>query len=123
MEVLAPRIGFTLGVDEPYKQIQTNFDTPIYYVWNERDASIYAHLQFDNLHFALEQYNPGGNSIANMVCITDPETPPGPTCNLHVPSAHDYPDTLLLVTEIYNWAMSLTDEPQIKLVFLPLIRR
>ncbi len=107
MEVLAPRIGFTLGQDEPYRFVEQGFNKPIYYVWNERDASIYAHLQFDNLHNAISQHNPGGHSVANKLCITNPESPPGPTCNLHVPSAYDYPETIPLVEEIYNWALSL----------------
>lgn len=123
MEVLEPRIGFTMGVDEPYKIIRTNFDTPIYYVWNERDASIYAHLQFDNLHHALVEYNPGGKSIANKVCITDPRTPPGPICNLHVPSAFDFTVTDSLVRTIYTWALSLTGEIDFNQVYLPLIRK
>ncbi len=109
MELLAPRIGFTFGSDEPYRFVEQGFSKPLYLVWNERDASIYAHLQFDNLHDAIEQYNPGGNSIANMVCITNPDSPPGPTCNLHVPSSYDFPETASLVEEIYNWALSLVD--------------
>jgi hypothetical protein len=107
MEVLAPRIGFTLqDGDEPYHFVANGLDIPIYLVWNERDASKDAHLQYDNLHNALVQYNPGGSSVANKVCITDQLTPPGPICNLHVPSAYDYLETSQLVEEIYNWILS-----------------
>lgn len=106
MEILTPRIGFTFGVDEPHHVIERGFNTPIYLVWNERDASINAPLLYNNLHNAIEQYNPGGNSVANKVCITNPDTPPGPICNLHVPSAYDYPDTTALVDEMYNWAIA-----------------
>lgn len=122
MQVLAPRIGFDFYADEPYKIIQSAFDTPIYYVWNKYDASRYAHLQFDNLQQAIEQVNPGGKSIANMVCINDPATSSGPTCNLHVPSAYDYPGTIVLVSDIYTWALSRTGELDHQ-VFLPLIDR
>lgn len=123
MEVLAPRISFTFYQDEPYRQIESDFNTPIYYVWNERDASIYAHLQFDNLHDALMQINPGGESIANKVCITDPRTPPGPICNLHVPSAFDFTDTYFLVRDIYGWVLSRLGYPPPIEVFLPLIAK
>ena len=110
MEVLEPRIGFTFFTDEPYRFVEKGFDKPIYYVWNERDASIYAPLQFENLHHAIEQDNPGGHSVANKVCITDPRTPPGPVCNLHVPSAYDFPETAPLVEEIYNWSLTQLGE-------------
>jgi hypothetical protein len=122
MELLAPRIGFNLGWDEPYHFVERGeVNTPIYLVWNERDASLYAHLQYDNLHNAILQYNPGGNSVANMVCITNPESPPGPICNLHVPSAYDYPETIPLVEEIYNWALSLIDNSGGHKVYLPIV--
>jgi hypothetical protein len=122
MEVLAPRIGFTFNADEPYKFVEAGFDTPIYLIWNERDASIYAHLQYDNLHNALEQYNPGGASVANKVCITDPRTPPGPICNLHVPSGYDFPDTETLVNAVYNWVLQRTGDLQMMKIFLPLVK-
>jgi hypothetical protein len=121
MEVLAPRIGFEFLKDEPYQYVEKGFNKPIYYVWNERDASIYAHLQFENLHHAIEQYNPGGHSVANKVCITDPRTPPGPTCNLHVPSGYDFPETISLVEEIYNWSLLQLGEKRGLSVLLPLI--
>lgn len=118
MEVLKDRIGFTFHEDEPYNIIQTNFDVPIYFVWNEFDASKYAHLQFENLHAAIQQFNPGGNSVANMVCINDPDIPG--KCNLHVPSGQDIPDSLALVNEIVDWALSLTGQTTHHL-FLPLM--
>jgi hypothetical protein len=121
MELLAPRIGFSLDAEEPWRFVAQGFDKPIYFVWNERDASIYAHLQFDNLHAAIEQYSPGGHSVANMVCITNPASPPGPTCNLHVPSAYDYADTTPLVDEIYAWALALINGPADHAVYLPLV--
>jgi hypothetical protein len=122
MEILAPRIGFTLGQDEPYHYVERGeVSRPIYLVWNERDASIYAHLQYDNLHNAILQYNPGGNSVANKVCITNPESPPGPICNLHVPSAYDYPETIPLVEEIYFWALSLIGYSMEPRAYVPLL--
>jgi hypothetical protein len=121
MQVLAPRIGFKFQTDEPYQFVEKGFDKPIYYVWNERDASLYAHLQFDNLHHAIEHYKPGGHSVANKVCITDPRTPPGPVCNLHVPSSYDFPETVWLVREIYNWSLLQLGEEMGVNVLLPLI--
>lgn len=106
MEALAPRIGFQLGEDEPYQLVEKGFDKPLYLVWNERDGTRYAPLHYINLHETIEQFNPAGRSVANMVCITDPNTPPGPICNLHVPSAYDYDETELLIQEIYTWALS-----------------
>lgn len=121
MEILAQRIGFEFSVDEPYRLVESGFDKPVYFVWNERDASIHANLQFDRLHEAILQHNPGSNSIANMVCITDPRTPPGPTCNLHVPSGYDIPETETLIEEIYSWAMSNINGGLNYQVNLPLI--
>jgi hypothetical protein len=121
MEVFAPRIGFNLFVDEPYKIIERGFNKPVYFVWNERDASIYAHLQFDNLHNAITELNPGGSSIANKVCITDPRTPPGPVCNLHVPSGFDFDDTEGLVEEIYSWALLQVGGEEIVRLYIPIV--
>lgn len=118
MQMLAPRLGFEFYQDEPYKIVASGFDIPVYHVWNERDASLYAYLQYQNLDAALIEYNPGGSSVANMVCITDPRTPPGPICNLHVPSAYDFPDTADLVSEIYAWARSQIGDWQ---VYLPYV--
>jgi hypothetical protein len=122
MEALAPRIGFTLGQDEPHLSVEAGFDTPIYYVWNERDASLYAYLHFQNMHEAIEQHNPGGSSVANMVCINDPRTLPGPTCNLHCPSIYDFPDTASLVEEIYRWILDRIDTSFYR-VYLPVAAR
>lgn len=107
MQVFAPRIGFEFGLDEPYHDVEEGLDKPIYYVWNQYDASNSAYLQFENLDKAIDLYNPGSNSITNMVCIANPDSPPGPTCNLHVPSAYDYPETQTLVEQIYYWALGL----------------
>ncbi|HSJ54462.1 MAG TPA: hypothetical protein VLC52_12040, partial [Anaerolineae bacterium] len=98
MEVLAPRIGFELGQDEPHHFVERGeVGPPIYLIWNAHDASADAHYQYDNLHQALKQYNPGGQSVACRVCLphADPEVPdtciqddnyePLGTCNLHVP--------------------------------------
>jgi hypothetical protein len=124
MEVLAPRIGFTLGADEPYKSLEQGFSKPLFLVWNERDASLYAHLQFDNLSNAIEEYDPAGRSVSREVCITDPRTPPGPTCNLHVPSAYDFPETESLVDEIHDWALAqMGQSEQSSTVYLPVIVR
>jgi len=124
MEVLAPRIGFSLGVDEPYHFIEAGLNNkPIYHVWNEFDASINAYLLYENLHNAINQYNPAGNSISNKVCITNPDSPPGPTCNLHVPSAYDYPETLPLVEEIYDWVLSVVGSTGESQYYLPLLLR
>ena len=84
---------------------------------------MYAHLQYDNLHNAIVQYNPGGHSVANMVCITDPLTPPGPICNLHVPSGYDYPETTPLVDEIYAWALVLLSDSLQPQVYLPVVAK
>lgn len=124
MEVLAPRIGFTFGVDEPYQFLEQGFSKPLFLVWNQRDASLYAHLQFDNLHDAIAEHNPAGSSVAREVCITDPLTPPGPVCNLHVPSAYDYPETESLVDEIQAWALAQVSQgaPRAE-IYLPVVIR
>jgi hypothetical protein len=120
MEVLAPRISFNLFSDEPYKIIESGFSKPVYFIWNENDASRYAYLQFENLHQAITRYNPGGSSVANKVCITDPRTPPGPVCNLHVPSGFDFEDTEGLVEEVYNWALLQVGEQETVQLFIPI---
>ncbi len=119
MEALAPRIGFELGVDEPYHAVERGeVQTPIFMVWNAHDASSNAHYQYDNLHQALKQYNPGGQSVACRVClphaddsvpdscIPDDDYAPIGTCNLHVPTAYDYDFTASLVQEVYDWALA-----------------
>jgi hypothetical protein len=123
MEGLAPRLGFTLGSDEPYRFVERGLSKPIYLVWNERDGSNNAHLQYDNLDEAIDEYNPGGASVANKVCIDDPQSPPGPVCNLHVPTGHDYPDTAALVEEVYRWALARIGDPVWPGVYLPLVVR
>jgi hypothetical protein len=120
MEILVERIGFTMGEDEPYHYVERgDVDKPIYMVWNQFDASRYAYLQYENLQTAIEQYNPGGYSVARMVCIDDPNANPGPTCSLHVPSAYDYPDTLTLVQDIYRWGLFLVGDLEAHRVYLP----
>jgi hypothetical protein len=109
MEVLAPRIGFTLGQDEPYVLVnQGLINVPIFYIWNQNDGSRFAFRQFQNLHDALENQNPGENSIAKMVCIDDPNiTGREGRCNLHVPTAYEYEDSIPLNNEIYAWVISI----------------
>jgi len=126
MDLLAPRIGFVLGEDDPYREIERGeINTPIYLIWNQRDGANCANLHYDNLHKAIMEKNPGGNSRVNIdgriLCITDPETrpdpsKPGPVCNLHVPTAKDYAELWTsddnttckeLVDDVYNWALSL----------------
>jgi hypothetical protein len=121
MDGLAPRIGFEFGVDEPHRIIEQGFNKPIYLVWNERDGSNFAPLLYGNLHSAIETYNPGGNSVANKVCITNPESTSDASCNLHVPSSYDYAETQTLVEEIYDWALSLTGRSSDNDVYLPFI--
>jgi len=134
MEVLAPRIGFSMGMDEPYHFIErAEVSTPLYLVWNYYDASRDAHFQYDNLHNTIKQYNPGQNSIACRVClpnadpnigntcIADDTYVPQANCNLHVPTAYDYDYTQLLVESIYQWALArLGDAPKHRL-YLPII--
>ena len=111
----ADRIGFKTSKDEPYLRVRNGeVNIPIYLVWNERDASRYAYLEYQNLHNAILENNPGGASVANKVCITNPESSPGPVCNLHVPTGQDY-DYLVnpgdsttakqLVDDVYKWLM------------------
>jgi hypothetical protein len=109
MEVLGERIGFTLGKDEPYVQVRQGIvDTPIFYIWNEEDGSRFAYRQFQNLHDVLDVINPGGNSVAKMVCIQDPNIPGrSRKCNLHVPTAYEYEDTIPLIDEIFQWVNSV----------------
>jgi hypothetical protein len=118
MEVLAPRIGFSLGSDEPYHFVERGeVDAPIFLIWNDHDASVNAHFQYDNLHNALQQYDPGGDSVACRVCLphTDPSIPdsciqddeyvPLGACNLHVPSADDEVASRL-VQDVYGWILA-----------------
>jgi hypothetical protein len=123
MELLAPRIGFDLGSDEPYRFVERGeVDTPIFLIWNVNDASRDAHYQYTNLHNALRQYNPGGSSVACRVCLphANPEIPdscieddsytPVGACNLHVPSGQDYDFTLPLVQDVYDWILERVGE-------------
>jgi hypothetical protein len=108
MEVLASRIGFSLGADEPYVLVNRGLvETPIFLIWNQSDGSQYAYRHYQNLHDALETVNPGGNSVAKMVCIDDPDVPGDNTCNLHVPTTYEYENTIPLIDEVYEWALSL----------------
>jgi hypothetical protein len=118
VEALAPRIGFSLGSDEPYHLVeQGEVDVSTFLIWNYHDASSNAHYQYDNLHKALRKHNPGGSSVACRVCLphSDPGIPdtciqdedfvPLGACNLHVPSAYDYGYTTQLVEDVYRWAL------------------
>jgi hypothetical protein len=42
-----------------------------------------------------------------MVCIDDPDVPGDNTCNLHVPTTYEYENTIPLIDEVYEWALSL----------------
>ena len=123
MELLAPRIGFNLGSDEPYRFVERGeIDTPIFMIWNWNDASSNAHYQYDNLHKALRDYNPGGNSVACRVCLpaNNPAVPescieddnfvPLGACNLHVPSGQDFDYTRQLVQDVYDWILERVGE-------------
>ncbi|NIN94830.1 MAG: hypothetical protein GTO49_07585 [Anaerolineae bacterium] len=125
MEVLASRIGFTFGWDEPYHSVQRGeVDTPVYLVWNNNDASSHAGLHYWNLHNTLQTVNPAGNSVACRVCLPNSnpgtlnvclddslENPQG-SCSLHVPSAYDYDYTTWLVEDIYSWALALVSNSE-----------
>jgi hypothetical protein len=120
MEVVAPRIGFSFGSDEPYRILERGeVNTPIFMIWNNNDASLHAGLLYWNLHNALQSVNPAGASVACRVCLpnADPETlnsclddslePLAGSCNLHVPSGQDDEEyTTWLVDEVYNWALA-----------------
>mgnify|MGYP001451504388 CR=1 FL=1 len=136
MEVLAPRIGFSLGSDEPYHFVERGeVDTPIFLIWNYHDASSNAHYQYDNLHHALRQYDPGGGSVACRVCLphADPSIPdsciqddnyiPLGSCNLHVPSAWDYDFTTQLVQDVYSWALDQVGDLGAYKAYLPCLVR
>jgi hypothetical protein len=136
MEALAPRIGFNLGWDEPYHFVERGeVDTPVFLIWNYHDASSNAHYQYDNLHNALRQYDPGGNSVACRVCLphADPSIPdtcianddlvPLGACNLHVPSAYDYDFTAQLVQDVYQWALARVGDLGAYEVYLPYVAR
>ncbi len=123
MEILAQRIGFNFGVDEPYNIIQRGgVSQPIYLVWNNNDASRDAGLHYWNLHNTLKSVNPGGNSKACRVCLPnsnpslnvcldDSIGQPQGACNLHVPTAYDYDYTNWLVSDVYNWALNRVATP------------
>lgn len=98
-EILAERIGFEMGVDEPYRNLEDA--PPVYLIWNENDASRNAFLQYVNLHDALAAK--GSPNVAQKVCINDPDIPG--ECNLHVPTGKDLPDTEWLVADVYAWAL------------------
>lgn len=99
-EILAERIGFAIGIDEPY--LNLDGAPPVYLIWNENDASRNAYLQYVNLHDAL--LAKGAPNVAQKVCIDDPDIPG--TCNLHVPSGKDLPETDWLVTEVHDWVLA-----------------
>jgi hypothetical protein len=121
------RIGFTLDYDEPYLAVQRGeINKPIYLVWNTNDSGANSYLEYENLHNALQAYNPAGQSVAREVCITRPESVPPPDqhdpgnisqhprCNAHVPMNAEY-DYLIdhfddmtsaqLINDVYNWMM------------------
>jgi len=113
MNILAEKIGFNMGTDEPYRLVdQGQVNVPIFYIWNTNDAGNNAHYLYSNLHTAIRQQNPGGNSIPCRVCLpnTDPnistcieddEYQPLGTCNVHVPSGSDnFPE---LIDQVYSW--------------------
>ncbi len=108
VEVLAERIGFNPGTDEPLLLInQGSVNTPIYLIWNKNDAVFNyenAHLQFDNLQMTIERKNPGGKSVAKEVCVDNPATPKR-KCTIHSPTMYDLPET----QEVYDWVISLVD--------------
>lgn len=93
-DLLAPYIGFEMGVDEPWRNLDGA--PPVYLVWNQYDASRYTHLQYDNMHAALT--TKGEPNVAEMVCIDD-----WGACNLHVPTGKDSPETADLVERVYQW--------------------
>jgi hypothetical protein len=123
-------------VDEPYHFVERGeVDTPIFLIWNYHDASSNAHYQYDNLHNALRQYDPGGSSVACRVCLphADPSIPdsciqddayvPLGACNLHVPSAYDEDFTEQLVEEVYTWALDRVGVSRANHVYLPFVTR
>jgi hypothetical protein len=136
MEGLAPRIGFELGVDEPYRVVERGeVDVPIFLVWNAHDASVNAHYQYDNLHQALRTVNPGGDSVACRVCLphADPAIPdsciedddlePLGACNLHVPTAYDFDYTGPLVHDVTTWILGRAGDLESYQVYLPRLVR
>lgn len=117
-EQFAQRVGFQMGVDEPYHLVDNGrVTTPIFYVWNYHDAGLNAHYLYDNLQSSIRQTNPGGNSVACRVClpnndptltspcIADDSYKPVGACNVHVPSGDD--TFAPLVDTITSWALGL----------------
>lgn len=102
-DILAERIGFAMGIDEPYLNLEGA--PPVYLIWNEFDASRNASLQYVNLHEALLAKGPP--NVAQKVCIDNPDIPG--RCNLHVPSGKDLPETDWLVMDVYDWALAQVD--------------
>lgn len=108
MKVVAERIGFILGKDEPHIIIQKHeVDKPIYYIWNQNDQYYKkenAKYYFLNLHNAIQKYNPQGKSVARKVCISNPANKDLP-CTVHSPSKFDTQET----RRIAKWINSLLD--------------
>jgi hypothetical protein len=136
MEGIAPRIGFELGVDEPYRVVERGeVDVPIFLIWNAHDASVNAHYQYDNLHSVLRTVNPGGDSVACRVCLphADPALPdscieddnlePLGACNLHVPTAYDLDYTGPLVHDVTTWILGRVGDLDAYQIYLPRLVR
>ena len=110
MEIGAERINFKLGQDEPRIMIeQDKINKPIYYIWNQHDQYLGGQFGSQNpsyfyqpTHDVVVKYNPGGKSIAKMVCVTNPARPEK-LCYIHSPTKYDNPET----TAVYNWIVSL----------------
>ena len=110
MEIGAERINFKLGQDEPRIMIQQGkINKPLYYIWNQHDQYLGGQFGSQNpsyfyqpTHNAVVKYNPGGKSIAKMVCVTNPARPEN-QCSIHSPTKYDNPET----TVVYNWIVSL----------------
>ncbi len=107
ISILAERIGFKLGEDEPRLMVASGkVNKPIYYIWNENDLNfggLNAKSFFMPTHEEITRYNPGGQSIAKQVCVSSSKKATNP-CSVHSPTKLDAPET----SEIFDWIQTLS---------------
>lgn len=108
VEMMAERVGFELGKDEPHLMIERDeINKPIYFIWNTNDRYYKgenAKYYMENLDKNIKLFNPGGKSVAKQVCVTCPNCKN--PCTVHSPTKQNIDETY----EVYHWINSLIEK-------------
>lgn len=108
VEILAERIGFRIGEDEPHLLIKAGkVKKPIYFIWNKNDGFYKKENTkyfMVNLDQAIKEFNPGGKSVAKEVCVTCSGCE---ACTVHCPTAYMGEES----NNVGNWITSLIPTP------------